>query len=59
MDKEQNANQEKAIKKDSQGETKSLLQKRLIWQHLAQKKIKKVLRSRMRLNKVKDLSEIN
>jgi hypothetical protein len=54
MDKEQNANQEKAIKKDSQGETKSLLQKRLIWQHLAQKKIKKVLRSRMRLNKVKD-----
>jgi len=54
MDKEQNANQEIAIKKDPQEEAKSLLQKRLIWQHLAQKKIKKVLRSRMWSNKVKD-----
>jgi len=54
MDKEQNANQEIAIKKDPQEETKSLLQKRLIWQHLAQKKIKKVLRSRMWSSKLKD-----
>jgi len=54
MDKEQNANQEIAIKKDPQEEAKSLLQKRLIWQHLAQKKIKKALRSKLWSGKTND-----
>jgi len=54
MDKEQNDNSEKEIKKDSQWETKSLLQKRLIWQHLAQKKIKKALRSKLWSGKAND-----
>jgi hypothetical protein len=46
MNKEQHI-QEIDQSNSSQRETKSLLEKRLIWQHLAQKKIKKALRSKL------------
>jgi len=36
----------------SQDETKSLLKKRLIWQHLTQKKIKKAIKSKFKINEI-------
>jgi hypothetical protein len=33
-------------------ETESLLKKRLIWQHLTQKKIRKVLRQKLKINEI-------
>ena len=36
----------------SQDESKSLLKKRLIWQHLTQKKIKKAIKSKLKINEI-------
>lgn len=52
MSKEQINNSQVEEKLDTQFDSKSLLQKRLIWQHLAQKKIKKALRSKLWSKKV-------
>jgi hypothetical protein len=35
-------------------ETQLLLKKRLIWQHLAQKKIKKAIKSKLKINAMDD-----
>ena len=35
-------------------ENKSLLKKRLIWQHLTQKKIKKAIKSKLKINEKDD-----
>jgi hypothetical protein len=43
-----------ADKTFSQDETKSLLKKRLIWQHLTQKKIKKAIKSKFKINEIDD-----
>jgi hypothetical protein len=50
MSKEHN-HQPSEQKNDSHWDSKSIVHKRLIWQHLAQKKIKKVLRSKLWNNK--------
>jgi hypothetical protein len=47
MSKEQHDKQQSEQKGDAQWDSRSLVQKRLIWQHLAQKKIKKALRSKV------------
>ena len=54
MSKEQHDNQPVDQKVESQWDSKSLLQKRLIWQHLAQKKIKKALKSKFGASKLRD-----
>ena len=35
-------------------ENQLLLEKRLIWQHLAQKKIKKAIKSKLKINEIDD-----
>ena len=54
MSKEQHDNQPADQKVESHWDSKSLLQKRLIWQHLAQKKIKKALKSKFGASKLRD-----
>jgi hypothetical protein len=54
MSKEQQNTQQTDQKVESQWDSKSLLKKRLIWQHLAQKKIKKALKSKFGASKLRD-----
>lgn len=54
MSKEHHDNAQVEQKVDSQWDSKSLVQKRLIWQHLAQKKIKRALRSKLWPGKARD-----
>ena len=47
-------NAKQADKTQTHEEAKSLLKQRLIWQHLTQKKIKKAIKSKLRINEKDD-----